>query len=78
MNGPREDSAAYGDTHPWGGAAREPSISRKLLRGALPVCIDCYRALEPGEPRVTVPRESGIGPAVLVRCGDCEYRKVYG
>lgn len=51
---------------------------RQLLAGAEPVCIDCGRALERGEPRVTVPRESGIGPAVLVRCGDCEYRRVYG
>lgn len=71
-------TAGGGDTHPWGGASSEPAIMHRLLRGAQPVCIGCGRALERGEPRVTVPRGSGIGPAVLVRCGDCEYRSVYG
>jgi len=67
-----------GDTHPWGGAgASDASIMRKLLAGAEPVCIDCGRTLERGEPRVTVPPPSPRG-AVLLRCADCEYRKVHG
>lgn len=52
-------------------------ILRRLLAGADPVCIDCRRPLEPGEPRVTV---RGDSPAAhtLLRCTDCEYRAVRG
>lgn len=52
-------------------------IVRRLLAGAEPTCADCYRVLEPGEPRVPVPPTHPNG-AVLLRCSDCEYRAVHG
>lgn len=54
----------------------EGSIMRLLLEGALPICVDCGRALEPGEPRVTV--ANPVRPkAPWLRCGDCEYRRKF-
>jgi RNase P subunit RPR2 len=52
----------------------EQPILSKLLRGALAVCVECRRPLEPGEPRVTV-RNEARPTAPLVRCSDCEYRR---
>jgi len=57
---------------------RRPTlIVRELLRGATAVCSGCRRALEPGEPRVTIPPTHPNG-AVLLRCAYCEYRAVNG
>lgn len=78
MNGPRDDTAVSGDTHPWGGAgSSERRITRELLRGAEPVCIDCREAIPPGAARITVPNTANP-KAPWYRCGDCEYRAVYG
>lgn len=40
--------------------------------GLEPVCVDCRRPLEPGEPRVTV-RNASNPWAPWWRCTDCEY-----
>ena len=53
---------------------REERIERKLLRDAVPVCVDCHEAIEPGDPKVTVPNpDRPMAP--WWRCGDCEYER---
>ena len=59
-------------------AASDSRIMRQLLAGAVPVCIDCGRDLAAGEPRVTVRLEPVVNAATLVRCCDCEYRRLHG
>jgi len=54
----------------------DASIMRKLLTGAIPVCLDCGRELSPKDAKVTVRSENAKAP--LWRCGDCEYRRVMG
>lgn len=43
-------------------------ISRRLLRGATAVCMDCHREIGKNEARIVVDGKYS-------RCGDCEYRQ---
>lgn len=78
MSGPHDATAGSVETYRRALAERgEPAIMPRLLRGAVAVCIDCDEPIPAGAARVTVANPSRP-KAPWYRCGDCEYRAVYG
>jgi hypothetical protein len=67
-------SSSAGDTHPWAAQqGSDGSITRRLMRGAEPVCLDCREPIPDGAPKVGV-RLEPTSHVVYWRCGDCQYR----